>query len=319
MGFYDVFNGDADGICALLQLRLTSPRDAQLVTGVKRDIRLLGRVSAGDGDEITVLDVSLDANRDGLHRALDAGARVVWFDHHRPGVIPAHASLTAHIDTDPALCTSLIVDRHLGGCFRRWAVVAAFGDNLESPALAAAAAAGLDRQETGLLRDLGVCMNYNAYGESIDDLMFAPDQLYLRLRHFADPLEFIAQTADLKRLQSGMREDMTRANAEPIEALGPGARAVTLPDSRWSRRVVGVFANALACAMPEKAHAVLIRRADGGFLVSVRAPIERPTGAVGVARRFASGGGREGAAGIDALPESELEAFFDTMRETYPD
>ncbi len=38
---YDIFNGDADGICALLQLRKAEPRDAQLVTGVKRDINLL--------------------------------------------------------------------------------------------------------------------------------------------------------------------------------------------------------------------------------------------------------------------------------------
>ena len=40
--YYDVFNGDADGICALHQLRLAEPRPtAELVTGVKRDIRLL--------------------------------------------------------------------------------------------------------------------------------------------------------------------------------------------------------------------------------------------------------------------------------------
>ena len=38
---YDVFNGDADGICSLLQLRLAAPCDAVLVTGVKRDIALL--------------------------------------------------------------------------------------------------------------------------------------------------------------------------------------------------------------------------------------------------------------------------------------
>jgi hypothetical protein len=41
---YDVFNGDADGICALHQLRLANPRDAVLLTGVKRDIALLQRV-----------------------------------------------------------------------------------------------------------------------------------------------------------------------------------------------------------------------------------------------------------------------------------
>ena len=33
MKFYDVFNGDADGLCALHQLRLAEPRDAVLVTG----------------------------------------------------------------------------------------------------------------------------------------------------------------------------------------------------------------------------------------------------------------------------------------------
>ncbi|MCE2831577.1 MAG: acetyltransferase, partial [Oxalobacteraceae bacterium] len=33
MAFFDVFNGDADGICALHQVRLHCPRDAVLVTG----------------------------------------------------------------------------------------------------------------------------------------------------------------------------------------------------------------------------------------------------------------------------------------------
>ena len=46
---YDVFNGDADGLCALHQLRLANPALAELVTGVKRDIKLLDRVKAGAG------------------------------------------------------------------------------------------------------------------------------------------------------------------------------------------------------------------------------------------------------------------------------
>ena len=44
MQYFDVFNGDADGMCALHQLRLSYPRRAALVTGVKRDIDLLRRV-----------------------------------------------------------------------------------------------------------------------------------------------------------------------------------------------------------------------------------------------------------------------------------
>jgi len=38
---YDIFNGDADGIIALLQLQLANPTDSVKITGVKRDIQLL--------------------------------------------------------------------------------------------------------------------------------------------------------------------------------------------------------------------------------------------------------------------------------------
>ena len=66
MAHYDVFNGDADGVCALHQLRLAYPADGQIITGVKRDITLLERVAAKPGDTITVLDISLDKNREAL-------------------------------------------------------------------------------------------------------------------------------------------------------------------------------------------------------------------------------------------------------------
>src|SRR5678815_3472044 len=47
MRYFDVFNGDADGICALHQLRLADPLDSTLVTGLKRDIALLNRYLRG--------------------------------------------------------------------------------------------------------------------------------------------------------------------------------------------------------------------------------------------------------------------------------
>ena len=99
MADFDVFNGDADGICALLQLRLDEPRDATLVTGVKRDIKLLARVPARRGDRVTALDISLDKNRDPLVGILEAGADVLYADHHYPGEIPRHENLNALIDT----------------------------------------------------------------------------------------------------------------------------------------------------------------------------------------------------------------------------
>ena len=66
MGRIDIFNGDADGICALTQLRNDEPADSVLVTGVKRDIELVDKARIGSGDRVTVLDVSFDKNRNGL-------------------------------------------------------------------------------------------------------------------------------------------------------------------------------------------------------------------------------------------------------------
>jgi hypothetical protein len=312
--FYDVFNGDADGLCALLQLRLASPRDAILVTGVKRDIKLLEQVDALRDDEIVALDVSLDANRHALLNALDNGARVSWFDHHYPGEIPVHPAFTSYIDTDPRTCSSLIVDRHLNGRFRAWAIVAAFGDNLDKTARDTAAALGLEYTDTELLRELGVCLNYNAYGELVDDLLYPPADLFGLLKPFTDPREFIRECGVFESLQHRMRDDLQLAQAVPVEQIGPASAYAVLPEASWSRRVVGVYANGLAQRNPQRAHAVLVSRA-GGHLVSIRAPLANPTGAAEIARAFKSGGGREGAAGIDFLPESETVRFLDAMRQ----
>ena len=46
MAYIDVFNGDADGLCALHQLRLADPQNSTLITGVKRDIDLVKQVQA---------------------------------------------------------------------------------------------------------------------------------------------------------------------------------------------------------------------------------------------------------------------------------
>ncbi len=68
---WDVFNGDADGLCAVQQWRLAEPApDAVPVTGAKRDVVLLARVGAAPGDAVTVFDVSLHANRSALESVL---------------------------------------------------------------------------------------------------------------------------------------------------------------------------------------------------------------------------------------------------------
>src|SRR5882672_1442430 len=154
MAHYYAFNGDADGLCALHQLRLVEMQPAILITGVKRDIALLRHVLGLDGDTVTVLDVSLQQNRDHLLRLLDSRVSVRYFDHHDSGELPRDPLLEAHIDESADVCTSILVDRYVGGRHRRWAIVAAFGDNLIHVARAIASEAGLEPGATAALEKL---------------------------------------------------------------------------------------------------------------------------------------------------------------------
>lgn len=314
---YDVFNGDADGICALQQLRLAEPRESQLVTGPKREVDLLGRVPAGEVGRVTVLDISLDKNRAALGRLLAAGVQVSYFDHHYPGEIPDHSGLQAHVDTRPDICTSLLVDAHLGGRWRAWAVVGAFGDNFDQSARRAAEPLGLDEAAIAKLRALGIAINYNGYGATTEDLHFAPDELYRRLRPYVDPLAFVAEDAAFARLRDGYEDDMARARARRAEYQDETHRLFILPDEPWSRRASGVYANELAHEAPGKAHAILTRLSEGGFLVSVRAPLRRPEGADELCRQFPTGGGRKAAAGINVLPETDFDRFLESFQNAF--
>jgi len=309
MAIIDVFNGDADGLCALQQLRLAEPADSELVTGVKRDIALLRRVDAAAGDRVTVLDVSLDKNREALLGLLERGVSVRYFDHHYPGDMPAHAALDCHIETLPDKGTSLLVDDFLGGAHRAWAVVGTFGDNFDASARRAAAPLGLPAPELERLRELGILLNYNGYGASVEDLYFPPDALFRRLAPYADPLRFIAADDAFETLREGYRQDMERARAMPRELETASHTMIILPAEAWARRVGGVYANELAQSEPGRAHAMLTRRDDGGFVVSVRAPVSRPQGADELCRQFPTGGGRKAAAGINELADDALDAF----------
>lgn len=305
---YDIFNGDADGLCALHQLRLEEPRASELITGVKRDISLLERVKAREGEELTVLDISMKRNAAALRRALESGARVRYFDHHAAGEIPVHPALEAHIDTSPETCTSLIVDGHIGGRHRLWAVVAAFGDNLVSAAVAAAQPLMLDHTELARLHELGECLNYNAYGESVEDLHYHPADLYRTMSRYRDPRHFLFDEPVFGVLKSAYAEDLYRAGEVAPHRADERIAIYVLPDAAWSRRVNGIFGNRLAQAHPARAHAVLVAR-EGGYVVSVRAAVAKAGGAGALCALFETGGGREGAGGIDRLPEADFERF----------
>jgi len=314
---YDLFNGDADGICALLQLRKAEPRESELVTGVKRDINLLDKVRAAAGDRITVLDVSMDKNKAALEQALAAGATVFYVDHHKPGEIPASPNLTAIVNEAPDVCTAALVNGHLRGAYLDWAVTGAFGDNLKDTARALARDLDISGPELDSLEELGTYINYNGYGPAIEDLHYDPRDLYLNLYAAEGPLDFVGNSPDFRKLRDGYREDMAAAAAlEPMHADHVTAVYI-LPDEAWARRVSGVYSNDLATDNPGRAHAVLTVKPNGNYLVSVRAPMRNKQGAADLCMQFPTGGGRAGAAGINDLPGDSLDDFVTAFRAAY--
>jgi len=317
---YDVFNGDADGICALHQLRLQSPQESTLITGIKRDINLLDRIQPVQGDHLTVLDISLDRNRAGVERALEAGSTIFYADHHFAGNEPPESLVgqlppmerERHhflIDTTPDTCTSLIINRYLNGAERVWAVVGAYGDNFFESAQRVAEPLNLTQAQHKRLKEFGTCLNYNGYGFTLDDLIYHPADLYRLIRPYRDPLEFIAEEMAYQSLLDAYHTDLEKAETLQPEEVDERTAIYILPDQRWARRVSGVFGNQLAHGEPYRAHAVLIRMDDGAYRVSVRAPLATKTGADELCRQFETGGGRQAAAGINHLQQHELERF----------
>jgi hypothetical protein len=317
MAIIDVFNGDADGICALHQLRLAHPVNSTLITGVKRDIALVKQVEASAGDEVTVLDISLDKNRDELIRVLDAGATVKYFDHHFCGEIPEYENLNANIDTDANVCTSLLVNAYLNNQHLPWAVTAAYGDNLFTSAEEAAQPLALSTEQLEQLKELGTCINYNGYGATLDDLIYTPIALYELIKPYVDPFDFINNETGYQRLRDGYYNDVNQAEQISAEYLSGSHALFILPNEKWARRVSGVFANSLAQQFPARAHAMLTQQSDGGYLVSVRAPLENKTGADELCRQFPTGGGRKAAAGINKLPADQMSVFKDAFTQAF--
>jgi hypothetical protein len=315
---YDIFNGDADGIIALLQLRLAEPKNSELITGVKRDISLLKNVDVKSGDSITALDISMEKNIDALNNHLEVGAKVLYVDHHRSGDIPLSDSLTAHIDLDANTCTSLIVDELLNGKYHLWAITAAYGDNLIAKADVLSNTAGLTSQQSEQLKELGTLINYNGYGSHVDDLHYHPKDLYLSLLPYESPFDVINdKNSAFYKLQTAYKSDMENALAIAPRYKSDLFALFELPNEAWARRISGVYGNLLANGNASFAHGVLTENKDGTYTVSLRAPLNNKQGAGDICSKFATGGGRTAAAGINALVKVDIDKFVNAVEDYY--
>ena len=196
----------------------------------------------------------------------------------------------------------------------QWAIAAAFGDNLNSVAEGLALEAGLSAEQAADLKTFGVCINYNGYGATVDDLHFHPADPYREFVKFEDPLQLIASVPPAwQKLGDGYEAGMVSGLAAPVLAENDSSLVVQLPNELWARRMSGVLGNELANRNPDKACGIVTDNADGSYLVSIRAPLNNRIGADELARQFSTGGGRKAAAGINELPADQLKTFLGTM------
>lgn len=309
---YFVFNGDADGICSVQQMRLAGGRPRSLITGVKRDQALLAKIESAHNVTVAVFDLSLDNNKLSLRKLLGQGCEIGWFDHHVSEFVLDHPRLNLCVDSSAATSTSMLVDRGLNGAYRKWAIVGLFGDNLGEAAESLCREQGIT-DEIDCLRMCGELLNYNAYGRTLQDLLWHPIELLEKMSRFGDPTDFFENTGILASLKLSREQDLERASRS--RTIQPNI--FILPDEVWARRVVGEFANSLAVKYPERAHMVLVEHAGKGYVVSVRSPMLSSFSAVELCKKFPTGGGREKAAGINILPAESLDGFIEAFNDHF--
>ena len=279
------YNGDADGICSMVQWGLVHGVDGNRVTGVKRDIELLDRINPSKGDEVIVMDISLARNHSMAQKFAQNGANITWFDHHLAG--ENIESISAHIDTSDNVCTARIVEQHLG-VESSWAQVALHGDGLSK------------HSSIPEYKELGELLNYNGYGADLTDLHFHPDDLMMLCLESKTPEQFMLSTAFVK-LKEGFDSDMSNADSI-VEKDG----FFLLPNEAWARRVVGVMAHRIN----EKGTGPHVIAIDKGstFQVSIRGK-----NGIGELCAMFGGGGRATAGGIDNLPKAEITALMNEV------
>lgn len=316
---FDIFNGDADGIFALHQMRLENPQPAAvLITGVKRDITLLSRVVGQVNCSISVFDISLDSNRQFLNTLLEANNSIEYFDHHFAGQIPDSPLLRHEINVSPECCTSLIVNNILHGKNLHWAICGAYGDNLHQQAEKLADRSNLTEKQIRQLREIGELFNYNGYGSTLNDLHFHPEELYKSVCHFENPFDFFLSSPVLKTLRKGFSSDLAQALKQKESSVDGKNTVYFFPNASWARRIQGVFSNQRAREQPDRAHALIVENDDLSLRVSLRAPLTDRRDADTICKLFPTGGGRAAAAGINSLPPSMLNDFLTQLNRVYP-
>jgi hypothetical protein len=237
-----------------------------------------------------------------------------WFDHHDPGDFDYGQDMRAIIDTDPNTCTAIIIDEYIERQYRDWTIAAAYGDNLHDTARRIGSRFSESQHEE--LRRVGETLNYNGYGRTEEDLIAHPLDVYEDLHEFVSPFNYAAESGLFGIIEDHMKQDRENVNKSDTILDKPFGCVVMLPDSISSLRYSGIYSNKLVNDNHDKAFAILTT-VPNGYRVSIRAALNKPTGAGALASQFHTGGGREKAAGINLLGEDQLDLFINKFTQAF--
>lgn len=315
--YYDLFNGDADGIVSLHQYRMHFPQHSHLITGVKRDVELLRHVTTVTNSCVTVFDVSHKTNKEHARQVLANNNRLVWFDHHQAGMYIPDDNMSMNIDSSPSCCTSMLVDTHVDGLYRPWAIVGAYGDNLHDVVKEMCPLAYLDAHKLSMLQEIGETLNYNGYGNVESDLTVHPKDVYIDLSKYESPFDYRNQSLVYDKIFHQKCMDSRELETSDVLHQCDAGKIILLPDSKASVRFSGIYSNRLSLNNPDQAFVILTSVDADTYRVSIRAPYNRPYGACSLAENFTTGGGREKAAGVNTLPKNKLKLLISLFEQQF--
>ena len=114
-------------------------------------------------------------------------------------------------------------------------------------------------------------LNYNSYGDAIEELYYSPVELHKRMRNYSNPVTFIEGESVFSNLREAYYQDMSAARGVLGETR-PGGLVNFLPNLPWARRLTVTFANLIANDYRNQVIAVLTHGDSHHYRVHLRTP-----------------------------------------------
>jgi hypothetical protein len=230
----------------------------------------LGNFEVLPGDELLVCNVPVRVSPLPDRHAEMRKVRVQYLDcrGQSSGSVTPHS--TQGLSFVPTVCASLLVNHLLAGEFSGWALVGAYGSQVECGVAAQTVGLRYSASERIGLQRLGEVISYNAEVAHPRHIYLEPAHLYAQLARYQDPLDFLQANSLADDLDGVRRSDLQKALAWQPYWKDAHASVYVLPDEGWASRAAKQLKSRLAALDPDRAVAVLSPAGKGNFRVVVQ-------------------------------------------------